>query len=333
MDPGTDRPSRSFSLETDDPEKVAEGLRAVNPRGRFRRLGRLPFHFEAKAASLPRTGLFVTHTRNVWASDSSPRPLYYLTVPLKGTLRISDGRSTDDYSPGESHLLHKEDPLELQAPGDQACMILNADHELVESLARRLCSRGPVLSRFHGRFSLETPQGACFWRHLSFVWRELERSDALLKSPIAWREMEDALLATLLIALRPDMQRSEPDCPNLALRCAEEYLAAHIADAVSVSDVAEAAGISISTLFRAFQRRHGQGPMAFLRSRRLHAVHRALLASDHPLVTVARLALQYGFHHLGRFAAAYRAEFGESPGETLRRRSGFREASRGLTRR
>ncbi len=307
-----------FRFETEDPDQVAEGLRPANPRGRFRRLDRLPFHFEAKAATLPRIGLFVARSCNVWMSDSLPRPVYYLTVPLTGVVRISDGRSTGDYGPGQSHLLHKEDPVDLKAPGDQVCMVLNADQALLESMARRLRGGGTVLNGFHGRLSLETPAGACFWRYLSFVWRELERSDALFDSPIASRETVDALLVTLLTALQPDMRRSEPDCKSRALRCAAEYLAAHISDAVSVSDVAVAAGISTSTLYRAFWKRHGKSPMAFLKDRRLDAVQRALLAADYPTETVTKIAMGYGFYHLGRFAAAYRARFGESPSETLR---------------
>jgi len=308
-----------FRFKTENPDEVAEALRPANQRGSFRSIDRSPFHFEAKATTLPRTGLFVTHSSNVWATDSSPRPFYYLTVPLTGVIRINDGRSASEYSPGQLHLLHKGDPFDLKAPEDQACMVLNAPEGLLESLAERLCSNGTVLDRFHGRLSSETPKGACFWRHLTFVWRELERSEALLNSPIASRETEEALLSTLLIALLPDTKRSEPSHPSQAFRRAEEYLAAHISTAVSMSDVAEAAGISLSTLFRVFRKHHGKGPLAFLRDRRLDAVRRALLAADHPTATVTETAMRYGFYHVGRFAAAYRAAFGESPSETLQR--------------
>jgi AraC-like DNA-binding protein len=55
-----------------------------------------------------------------------------------------------------------------------------------------------------------------------------------------------------------------------------------------------------------------------VRQRRLHAVRRDLLAGD-PGRTVTRVAFKWGFNHLGRFAAQYAREFGESPRDTLKR--------------
>jgi len=44
----------------------------------------------------------------------------------------------------------------------------------------------------------------------------------------------------------------------------------------------------------------------------------ALRRSDPARVTVSAVAHRWGFAHLGRFASAYRARFGESPSVTLR---------------
>jgi transcriptional regulator GlxA family with amidase domain len=48
-------------------------------------------------------------------------------------------------------------------------------------------------------------------------------------------------------------------------------------------------------------------------------VHDALREADPATATVARIALDHGFAHPGRFAAAYSGRFGEPPGATLRR--------------
>jgi AraC family ethanolamine operon transcriptional activator len=58
----------------------------------------------------------------------------------------------------------------------------------------------------------------------------------------------------------------------------------------------------------------------FLHKLRLRRVRRELLASDPHQGSVKRCALDWGFWHLGRFAAEYRALFGENPSETLNRR-------------
>ena len=94
------------------------------------------------------------------------------------------------------------------------------------------------------------------------------------------------------------------------------------ADLGSVNASVLCAGIGVSqrTLEYAFRERLGASPMEFIRRLRLHAVRRALLAAEHGNATVAESAMTFGFYQLGRFAAEYRALFGELPSATLARR-------------
>jgi transcriptional regulator GlxA family with amidase domain len=52
---------------------------------------------------------------------------------------------------------------------------------------------------------------------------------------------------------------------------------------------------------------------------RLQRAHTALRDSNPAETTVQAVALSLGLLHQGRFAANYRALFGETPSETLRR--------------
>jgi len=61
--------------------------------------------------------------------------------------------------------------------------------------------------------------------------------------------------------------------------------------------------------------------MAFLRLVRFERVRDELLRGNES-TTVTAAAMRWGFSHLGRFAAEYRARFKESPSETLRRARG-----------
>ncbi|WP_415858950.1 helix-turn-helix domain-containing protein [Agromyces laixinhei] len=49
------------------------------------------------------------------------------------------------------------------------------------------------------------------------------------------------------------------------------------------------------------------------------AAHQELTREDPNEGSVSEIARRWGFVNLGRFAAAYRREFGENPSETLRR--------------
>jgi AraC-like DNA-binding protein len=47
-------------------------------------------------------------------------------------------------------------------------------------------------------------------------------------------------------------------------------------------------------------------------------VHEELATAPPGTVTVTQVAIRWGFAHLGRFAAAYRAVFAERPSDTMR---------------
>jgi transcriptional regulator GlxA family with amidase domain len=120
--------------------------------------------------------------------------------------------------------------------------------------------------------------------------------------------------------------RSTGDREEHALRRAEEYLRAHVAAPVALAHVAEAAGVSIRTLSRAFRKHHGMGPIRFLATLRFEAAKSALLAASPEETSVTRVALAHGFASLGRFAVQYRLRFGESPSQTLSREAAISAA-------
>jgi AraC-like DNA-binding protein len=61
------------------------------------------------------------------------------------------------------------------------------------------------------------------------------------------------------------------------------------------------------------------GPTEYVRRRRMQLVHRALRNGNPDAASISAVARRYGFRSLGRFAANYRALFGEPPSATLQR--------------
>ena len=93
---------------------------------------------------------------------------------------------------------------------------------------------------------------------------------------------------------------------------------------MEVGELVSVVDVSRRTLENAFSDGLGVGPAAFLKSRRLHRLNRALLAADPSLESVATVAKAHGFQHLGQLATDYRSLFGELPSATLKRVSGRR---------
>jgi transcriptional regulator GlxA family with amidase domain len=85
-----------------------------------------------------------------------------------------------------------------------------------------------------------------------------------------------------------------------------------------VAELAGKVSVSARSLQQGFRRSLHTTPMAYLRLVRLEKVRDDLSLSAPASVTVTEIATRWGFVHLGRFAAAYRAAFGEPPSETLR---------------
>jgi transcriptional regulator GlxA family with amidase domain len=79
--------------------------------------------------------------------------------------------------------------------------------------------------------------------------------------------------------------------------------------------------VSLRQLQQAFKAFTGMTPTHWLRLRRLNSAHRELLICTPNETTVAQVAMNWSFWHLGRFSSSYRALFKELPSETLKRAS------------
>ncbi len=102
------------------------------------------------------------------------------------------------------------------------------------------------------------------------------------------------------------------------VRRVEQFIIDNADQPIIVEQLVEASGVSARTLFDGFRRFRGTSPMAFLKSVRLERARQELLAAQ-PGETVTTIACRWGFYQFGRFAAQYKAMYGELPSETLRK--------------
>ncbi|SEN84620.1 AraC-type DNA-binding protein [Rhodospirillales bacterium URHD0017] len=102
----------------------------------------------------------------------------------------------------------------------------------------------------------------------------------------------------------------------------EQLLATEHDRPLPLPELCAALGVADRTLRTSCTQVLGMGPVKYARLRRLNLVRSTLLRADPRADNVGMVARKYGFTELGRFAAAYRAAFGEMPSATLRR-TGF----------
>jgi AraC-like DNA-binding protein len=89
-----------------------------------------------------------------------------------------------------------------------------------------------------------------------------------------------------------------------------------------VAEIRAVLGVSDRMLRSLCEKHLGVSPSSYLRLRRMQQVHRALRSENPDAASVAEVARRYGVRDLGRFAASYRAFYGELPSATLRRGAG-----------
>ena len=107
-----------------------------------------------------------------------------------------------------------------------------------------------------------------------------------------------------------------PSGPAMAaVSRARDIIAANPSADHSLTSIAAAAGISVTTLKRDFQRTFGTSPIAYLRVQRLER-GRSLIESDG--LSIASAAYACGYGHPGNFAQAFRRYFGFAPSKLRR---------------
>ena len=311
------------SSQLDAPEDFEAALAPLGGRTWIRREGRQPFGVKLRAAGLQAIGLMDLAVSPLRVTTPDEKGFFGLTIPLTGGFDSRRGRSRDRFSGSVSHLTSWDEPFELSFPVASRLLVVNFKRDELLDYGARASARPRDEILLPASIQIDTPEGRALRRYLSFVWGEIDGGGGALRSSLARSEIEDTLSALFLWASEasanaPVRRRTAHGATDYVDRVAE-YLAANLDRPVSRVELAEMAGVSVRTLARAFKKRFGVGPIAFLYARRLEAARRDLRLAEPGSTTVTEVALRYGLDHMGRFARDYRRAFGELPSEALRR--------------
>jgi AraC-like DNA-binding protein len=284
-----------------------------------------PFRAKVQYRSLAGIGLLCSaYGPAVRIGVSPPIDLVTVNFVFGGTVRIEDGGHTtiadDDHA---AAFCFHEDVEMWWTPGLRRLMLTIEKPRLERFLQNLLHEPLHEPLRFERSIDL-SGGGQGVVAAVRTLHRALARCGKAGPPPVLAAEIEHGILSALLLGQPHNYTdaiysaRALP-APRVVRRVIELVDSAPEA-AFTVADLAEFAGVSERSLHAAFRRQLGTSPMAYVRRRRLEQAHDELLRLDPSQgVTVTDVALRYGFAHTGRFAAAYRARFGEPPSTTLRR--------------
>lgn len=256
-------------------------------------------------------------------------PINIVTVNFVfgGTMLIdegSTGEATAVAGPARAAVFCFPETVSMRwSPGLRQLM-LTVDKALIDRCLRNLLNEplhAPL--RFETEMDLKRG-GEGITAAIRTLQRALEQCGKAGPPPVLAKEIEHGILTALLLGQRHNYTdrifSAQPLPAPRVVRRVVELIESSPDAAFTVADLAEFAGVSERSLHSAFRRQLGTSPMSYVRRHRLEQVHEELLIADPSSgVKVTDVALRHGFTHTGRFAAAYKERFGESPSATMRR--------------
>jgi AraC-like DNA-binding protein len=244
------------------------------------------------------TELVVVHVRNGSAKLQAAEHETTLTAGDLGLIPID----------AQAQLLVPHAEFELfSIPPAPLARLLGVPKHAVQLHAPRITPRSPELAEYFRRVGHLLTTSV--FGVPEVYGRDLVRTQTI-----------DTLTAVIVEAFELTNRSEDPtDRDASVLRRALAELRTHLADPVSIPEVAEAAGVSVRGLQLIFQRQLGVSPLLHLRTLRLEAARKALLEEAGNGTTVADIARRFGYSNGGRFSTHYRDAFGESPAESLQR--------------
>jgi AraC-like DNA-binding protein len=249
---------------------------------------------------------------------------FYVNVPLYGVAESRTGRRPRVLAtPRRGAVFMPDQPAEVDCSDGctQLCVGFprRAVHLGLEAMLDRPVA-GPI--EFAPAMDLTTEPGRAWLATLQLLDRQSHNQHGLLEHPLAAATLEKLLIESLLL-IQPHsytdaLNQPQHPCTPRAVRRATELIRAHPEQAWTIATLAQEGAVSARCLQEGFQRCIGVSPMRYLREVRLDRVHADLKSAASDSVTVSHIARRWGFLYLGRFAAAYRQKFGQTPSETLR---------------
>jgi AraC-like DNA-binding protein len=250
---------------------------------------------------------------------------FHVNLPLRGRATSRSGpHGPVTTGPGEGLVFSPDAPAEMawSADCEQLCLMIpraRLEAELEQLLGRSL--RGRLTFDFTA--DLRSPVGRRWRTVLDLLVDELDHPTDVGQDPRVGGHVEGLVLGGLLLGQPHNhhdaVVRDRPVKLGAAVKHAVELIEERPSEPWTTVRLATEVHLSVRALQEGFRRDLATPPMTYLRQVRLRRAREALVAADRDATTVGAVATGLGILHLGRFAAAYRAAFGEAPSDTLNR--------------
>lgn len=278
---------------------------------------------EGRAASLN----YIRYGADVRIDPGELGSFYLIQIPLAGRAEIDNGGGRIASGPGRGSVLNPHRHTRMRWHAGCAQLLLQIDARALNQQAARLVNRQipPRPVTFATAVDASQPKTAAWLRrlrlcvdlaeHRALFAAGRDHSGHAATQALAEEQLITDFLQSQPSDLTPLLDAPHPGAATPHVRRAIQFIQDHLAEPITVGQIAAAVGVSVRGLQLGFQADLGLSPMQVLRDMRLDLA-RELIQQAGSARTLAQICAQAGIGHLGRFSAAYKQRFGETPSQT-----------------
>ncbi|EJC83382.1 LOW QUALITY PROTEIN: DNA-binding domain-containing protein, AraC-type [Rhizobium leguminosarum bv. trifolii WSM2297] len=307
-----------------DPDELSEILSTSNSPIKVSAEGNMPIAFRCNFISMGDMGIGdCAYDGTILSRREEPTSKVTIFLPTQGNVSFEGKREQIYSTPGRGTILETGRATTARISGPRRHLCLFIDQAKITGHLTHMLERtisGDI--DIHPYIDLTTGSGLVLQHLVVNLHRGLSGDGPLQQSPLALSALCDAVIY-LLLETCPHRYSEALALPASApaprhVKWAIDFMREHIAEPISLSDIATAAKVSVRTLQQGFRQFRNTTPIAYLHELRMLAAHRDLLEPG-TRQSVADVAIRWGFTHLGRFSAEYRKRFGQLPSQALKR--------------
>jgi AraC-like DNA-binding protein len=321
------QPGVSYHFE--DPQAWAEQLNAFTPSNICEPTSRQG-PFSNSMAMLPIGGMRILSTLgSAIQLESSGSGLAHLVMPYKGLTRWRVDRHWLDSWTRQSLLYVPPGPLQIENTVT-AGIVTFVDPDTLLETALLMAGPDETAARIKTRLAfprLITVEERCNWRLADVLYSSYQNLDSLLAAGgtlVHQSRIDDQILRLWVLLLLPelrDITGGDGIAPlngeiSAWVHALADWIQAHAAQPLALSDLERQAGYSRRTLQVAFRTHIGCTPMQWVKRCRMSMARERL---KHPLPhdTVSSIAQGLGFLSGASFSRDFKQLFGEQPSAVL----------------
>ncbi|WP_422037632.1 helix-turn-helix domain-containing protein [Roseibium sp.] len=267
---------------------------------------------------------YIRYGADVTIDPGELSDFFLIQIPIAGIADVRNGTRSVQSTTSMGVVLNPDRHTTMRWHAGCEQVLVQIERSYVAEIATRMTGLGVNTIRFDPGLDLKRAAVSVWAKRLRGLFGAAA-SGQVFRQPDDPRQqqLEEALVTSLLDAQTSTVSHIVGDritgATPAILKRAVAFINDRFDQDISLLDICSFAGTTPRNLQMVFKREFGCSPMEKLQDIRLKFARHLLLLSSGNL-SVSEIAERSGQRHAGRFSQAYKARYGETPRDTLRRR-------------